>query len=286
VAEIHHHHAHIASVMAEHGVPQHDRVIGLAFDGSGYGADGTVWGGEVLVAGYTHCSRVGHLSAVPLPGGDATIRRPYRAALAHLRAAGIEWVEDLHPVRGVSGEERAVLEHRLAGAVGCVLTSSMGRLFDAVSSILGFCQEARYEAEAALCLQWAAEQALEQGTPPPVYRFEVRDCVFDPGPVLRALVADLRRGVDRAAMAAGFHAAVARVVGQVAEEQRAITGIGVVALSGGVFQNTVLLGQARRELEARHFRTLTHRLVPPNDGGLALGQAVIAGARAETVDSA
>ncbi len=163
VAEIHHHHAHIASVMAEHGVPQHDRVIGLAFDGSGYGADGTVWGGEVLVAGYTHCVRGGHLSAVPLPGGDATIRRPYRAALAHLRAAGIEWAEDLHPVRGVSEEERTVMEHRLAGAVGCVLTSSMGRLFDAVSSILGFCQEARYEAEAALCLQWAAEHDVGTG---------------------------------------------------------------------------------------------------------------------------
>ena len=280
MAEVQHHHAHIASVMAEHGVPAHARVIGIAFDGTGFGTDGTIWGGEILLAGYAEFARVGHLKTVPLPGGDAAVRRPCRAALAHLWAAGIEWSKDLPPARAVSAEERAVLGRQLEHGTGCVATSSMGRLFDAVSSLLGLRHEASYEAEAALCLQWAAEEVLGLGVSAQRYRFDLTRGEFDPSPVLRALVADLRRGVDTGAMAAGFHAAVARVVGDVAEQQRARTGIGVVALSGGVFQNTLLLGHARRELEARQFGVLTHRAVPPNDGGLALGQAAIAGSRA------
>ncbi|MFZ0249712.1 MAG: carbamoyltransferase HypF [Acidimicrobiales bacterium] len=280
VVEIQHHHAHIASVMAEHGVPAGARVIGLAFDGTGFGTDGTIWGGEVLVAAYTDFVRVGHLATIALPGGDAAVRRPYRTALAHLRAAGLEWAQDLPPVGAAPPAERAVLQSQLEGVSGCVETSSMGRLFDAVSSLLGLCHEARYEAEAALRLQWAAAAALDRGLPVPSYRFETTDCEFDPSPVFHALAADLRSGADTGAMAAGFHGAVARVVRDVAVEQRERTGIGVVALSGGVFQNALLLGQARRCLEARRFRVLTHRVVPPNDGGLALGQAAIAGARA------
>jgi hydrogenase maturation protein HypF len=283
VAEVQHHHAHIASVMAEHGVPAHARVIGIAFDGTGFGTDGTIWGGEILVAGYAEFARVGHLKTVPLPGGDAAVRRPCRAALTHLWAAGIEWAEDLPPVGVVSAEERTVLGHQLERGTGCVATSSMGRLFDAVSSLLGLRHEASYEAEAALCLQWAAEEALGVGVSTQRYRFDLTEGDFDPSPVLRALVADLRRGVGMGAMAAGFHAAVAHVVADVAEYQRARTGIDVVALSGGVFQNTLLLDLARRELEARHFAVLTHQVVPPNDGGLALGQVAIAGSRAAAV---
>jgi hydrogenase maturation protein HypF len=280
VAEVQHHHAHIASLMAEHGVPAHARVIGIAFDGTGFGTDGTIWGGEILLAGYAEFARVGHLKTVPLPGGDAAVRHPCRAALAHLWAAGIEWTKDLPPVGAVSAAERAVLGRQLEHGTGCMPTSSMGRLFDAVSSLLGLRHEANYEAEAALALQWTAEEALGLGVSAQRYRFDLTKGEFDPSPVLRALVADLRRGVGTGAMAAGFHAAVAHVVGDVAELQRARTGIGVVALSGGVFQNTLLLGLARRALEARQFGVLTHRTVPPNDGGLALGQAAIAGSRA------
>ncbi len=280
VAEVQHHHAHIASVMAENGVPAGRRVIGIAFDGTGFGTDGTIWGGEVLVAGYGDFVRVGHLKSLPLPGGDAAIRRPCRTALAHLWAAGIEWAEDLPPASAVSTEERAVLARQLERDIGCVATSSMGRLFDAVSSLLGLRHQATYEAEAALCLQWAAEEALGGGLPALAYRFDLTGAELDPSPVLRALVDDLRRGADTGAMAGGFHAAVARVIGDAAERQRVRAGIDVVALSGGVFQNVLLLGLARRELEARHFHVLTHRVVPPNDGGLALGQAAIAGFRA------
>ena len=275
VAEVQHHHAHIASVMAEHGVAPGRRVIGIAFDGTGFGADGTIWGGEVLVAGYDGFDRVGHLRRVPLPGGDAAIRRPCRVALAHLWAAGIEWAHDVPAVAAVPPEERAVLVRQLESGTGCVATSSMGRLFDAVSSLLGLRHEATYEAQAAMELQWAAQDAAAGASRP--YRFDLRGDELDPSPVLRALVADRRAGVDTGAIAAGFHAAVARLIGDVAALEHARTGIDVVALSGGVFQNALLLGLARRELETRHFEVLTHRVVPPNDGGLALGQAAVAG---------
>ncbi len=279
VAEVQHHHAHIASVMVENGVPAGRPVIGIAFDGTGFGTDDTIWGGEVLVAGYERFERVGHLKTVPLPGGDAAVRQPCRTALAHLRAAGIEWAEDLPPVGAVPAQERAVLARQLESGTGCVTTSSMGRLFDAVSSLLGLRHQATYEAEAALSLQWAAEEAFDEDVPTPPYRFDLTGTELDPSPVLRELVADLRRGAGTGAMAAGFHGAVAHVIGDAAERQRVRKGIDVVALSGGVFQNALLLGLARRELEARDFRVLTHRIVPPNDGGLALGQAAIAGSR-------
>ena len=285
VSEVQHHHAHIASVMAEHGVPVGQRVIGIAFDGTGFGTDGTIWGGEVLVAGYGDFERVGHLTSVPLPGGDAAIRRPCRTAVAHLWAAGIEWGEDLPPVSAVPTKERAVLARQLERGIGCVATSSMGRLFDAVSSLLGLRHEATYEAEAALYLQWAAEKALDLGVPSLEYHFDLTGTELDPTPVLRAMVEDLRRGADTAAMAAGFHRAVARAIANAADGQRMRVGIDLVALSGGVFQNALLLGLARRELEARNFEVLTHRVVPPNDGGLALGQAAIAGYRAAAVET-
>jgi hydrogenase maturation protein HypF len=282
LAEVQHHHAHVASVMAEHGVPLGQRVIGVAFDGTGYGGDdGTVWGSEILVAGYRDAERVGSLAPVALPGGDAAIRRPCRVALAHLWAAGIEWSDDLAPVGALEPDGRAVLARQLSRAVGCVLTSSMGRLFDAMSSVLGLCHTAGYEAQAAMQLQWAAEAALahDPGSVPP-YRFAMNGRELQPAPVLRAVVADQRAGLDAGVMAAGFHVAVARAVGDAVAAVRDRTGIEVVALSGGVFQNTLLLALARRELAARGFNVLTHRQLPPNDGGLALGQAAVAAARA------
>ena len=300
VAEVQHHHAHVASVMAEHGAPAGDRVVGFAFDGTGYGSDGTIWGGEILVAGYDDFTRVGHLRTVPLPGGDAAIRRPCRVALAHLWAAGIEWSEDLPPVAAVAPAERGILRRQFESGTGCVPTSSMGRLFDAVSSLLGFSHEVSYEAQAAMELQWAAEatmaaMAAAPGTAAPsgAGSLDLSACDFgldgdelDPAPLLRALVAGRRAGAQPGTLAAAFHDAVARAVGQAAARHAARTGLGTVALSGGVFQNTLLLRLVQEELEARQLRVLTHRQLPPNDGGLALGQAVVAGARRARVPGA
>jgi hydrogenase maturation protein HypF len=276
---VHHHHAHIAAVMVEHGVPADERVIGFAFDGTGYGDDGAIWGGEVLVAGYGTFERPAHLRYVPLPGGDAAIRKPYRVALAHLRSAGIAWTTDLPPARHASATERQVLERQLERDVHCVPTSSMGRLFDAVSSLLGLRHVATYEAQAALDLEWAAREHVAGARP---YRFEIADGEIDPTPVLEALVDDHRSGCPIGAMAAGFHLAVARMIGETADRLRAICGIERVALAGGVFQNELLLHLARRELAHRNLGVLIHRLVPPNDGGLALGQAAVAGFRRAT----
>jgi hydrogenase maturation protein HypF len=271
---VQHHHAHIASVMAEHGVDPEARVIGFAFDGTGYGTDGAIWGGEVLIAGYDGFDRVAHLRYVPLPGGDATVRKPYRAALAHLWAAGLEWSPGLPPVQRAPTEELAVLRRQLERNVSSVLTSSMGRLFDAVSSLLGVRHLACYEAQAAIELEWIATPDVAR---PRDYRFDLGDEQIDPAPVLAALVDDLHQGCPIGPMAAGFHMAVARLIADQAERLHQETGIEQVALSGGVFQNTLLLRLTRTQLTARGLPVLTHRLVPPNDGGLALGQAAVAG---------
>jgi hydrogenase maturation protein HypF len=260
--------------MVEHGVPAGERVIGFAFDGTGYGADGAVWGGEVLIAGYDGFARAAHLRYVPMPGGDGTVRKPYRAALAHLWAAGVEWAEDLAPVRAAAASEQRALRHQLEADVNCVATSSMGRLFDAVSSLLGVRHSAVYEAQAAMELEWIATDHVDEARP---YEFAVIGDEIDAAPVLRAIVADARRGCPVGAMAAGFHLAVARLIAETGDELRQRTGIERVALSGGVFQNALLLRMTRTALAAHHLPVITHRLVPPNDGGLALGQAAVAG---------
>ena len=274
---VQHHHAHIAAVMAEHGLAGDAPVIGIAFDGTGYGTDGAVWGGEVLLADYKGFTRAAHLSYVPLAGGDTSVRRPYRMALAHLRAAGVAWASDLPPVNACPGTERRVLLHQLETGLGCAPTSSMGRLFDAVSSLAGVRHVADYEAQAAIELEGIARDQGDCGA----YEFGLRGegpAVADAAPVVRAVVADLRDGVPAAVIAARFHAAVASLVVDLAVTCRTATGIGTVTLSGGVFANALLLSMTRNRLQDREFTVLCHRYVPPNDGGLALGQVLVASA--------
>jgi hydrogenase maturation protein HypF len=273
VVLVQHHHAHIASLMAEHGLGIDEQVLGFAFDGTGLGTDGSIWGGEVMVAGYGDFERVSHLRTTPLPGGDTAVRRPYRVALAHLWAAGIAWDGDLAPVLHAPEVERTVLARQLERNVQCVPTSSMGRLFDAVSSLLGVQHVASYEAQAAVELEWMADASTEQRE----YRFDITPDDFDPAPVLRAIVADARRGIAVPDMAAGFHRAVAALIAEQSRALCAATGVDTVALSGGVFQNVHLVRLVREALTTDRLRVLTHRVVPPNDGGLALGQAAIAG---------
>ena len=273
---VQHHHAHIAAAMVEHGLTAGERVIGFAFDGTGYGSDGAIWGGEVLVAGYEGFVRASHLRYVPLPGGDAAIHKPYRAALAHLWAAGIEWAPGLPAVEAAGPAECRVVSRQLERGIYCTPTSSMGRLFDAVSSLVGLRHTASYEAQAAIDLEVAAAGHLDSGRR---YRFESVGEEIDPAPVLRAIVADLGGGSPPGEIAAAFHRAVAGIIAETADRLREKTGLERVALSGGVFQNVLLVRLARAELRHRHFEVLTHRLVPPNDGGLALGQIAVAGRR-------
>lgn len=276
VRTVQHHHAHVASVMGEHGLGSDETVIGVAFDGTGYGTDGAIWGGEVLVAGYKSFRRAAQLAYVPLAGGDASVLRPYRMALAHLWAAGIPWSEDIPAVAACGETERGVLAHQLSTGLGCVSTSSMGRLFDAVSSLVGVRHTVDYEAEAAIELESLA-RSVPEAVP---YRFAVTapdggPVLADPAPVLRAVVDDVRRGAPAAEIAAHFHAGVATLVVDLADHERRQTRLDVVVLAGGVFQNALLLDSSTRLLEAWGFTVLRPRLLPPHDGGIALGQILV-----------
>ena len=274
VHSVQHHHAHIAAVMAEHGLDGAQRVLGFAFDGTGYGPDGAIWGGEMLLADYKGYQRLAQLKYVPLAGGDVSVLRPYRMALSHLWAAGLGWDDDLPSVRACPDDERRILQHQLETGLGCAPTSSMGRLFDAVASLAGVRQTVAYEAQAAIELEGMSRD-FDSGTTP--YAFAVdtdqTPAVIDPAPVLAAVVSDVHAGVGPGVIGARFHRAVAALVVELAA---AVTsGRHTVALSGGVFQNALLLRQVSRALRERGFEVITHRLVPPNDGGLALGQLLV-----------
>ncbi len=279
VRTVQHHHAHVAAVMAEHGLDGSAPVVGIAFDGTGYGTDGAVWGGEVLICDYKGFERFGHLGYVWLAGGDATVHRPYRMALAHLSAAGIAWDEDLLPVQACPAAERDVLAHQLATGFGCVPTSSVGRLFDAVAALTGMRQVVDYEAQAAIELEAhaRAEPAAVEGYSLGLSDANVDGCplVLDAAPLVRSVVADVRAGVSTGVVSGRLHAGLAAMVRDIAHRVRERNGLETVALTGGVFQNALLLSSSRRLLRADGFRVLTHRHVPPNDGGLALGQVLV-----------
>jgi hydrogenase maturation protein HypF len=273
---VQHHHAHVVSLLAEHGRIG-EPIVGVSFDGTGYGCDQTIWGGEILTLGTDshRFVRAGHLMPVPLPGGDAAVRNPWRMALSQLWMAGIEWAPELAPVAAATPDELRLTRSQLESGTGCVPCSSMGRLFDAVASLLGVRHRIDYEGQAAIELEALAESALSiPDELRPSLRLAVRDDgVIDPSAMVRAMVSGLSAGTPPAELAAAFHqaiaVAVAEVVAQVAGAVR------LVGLTGGVFQNVLLLQACRTRLQRAGFEVLTHHTVPPNDGGLALGQAVI-----------
>lgn len=271
---VQHHHAHVASLLAEHGMLG-EPIIGVAFDGTGYGCDDTVWGGEILRLGHDshRFTRVGHLAAVPLAGGDAAVRNPWRAALAHLWHARVPWLAELSPVCAATPAELRLLRTQFATGRGCVSTSSMGRLFDAVASILDVRQHIDYEGQAAIELEVLAASAdVSENIP---LRMAVgSDGVMDPAPMISTMVRALCDGARCDGLALAFHRAVARAVSEVVHQ--VVGSTSTIGLTGGVFQNVLLLQSCRRLLEDDGFTVLTHRVVPPNDGGLALGQAAIA----------
>jgi hydrogenase maturation protein HypF len=277
---VQHHHAHLAAAMAEHGLRGDRPVIGVAFDGTGYGSDGAIWGGEFLIADYRGFERAAHLAYLPLPGGDAAARNPYRTALSYLRRAGIEWADDLAPVSAAGQAERGAIARQIESGLNTPLTSSMGRLFDAVASIAGVRQSVNYEGQAAIELEALADPAENGG-----YRFEVQPQSGDvmrktysvsAVPVIRSVVEDRRAGAAASTISARFHNALAAMLRDVCILIRNERDLNEVALSGGVFQNVTLLRRTLELLRSTGFTIYTHRLVPPNDGGLALGQAAVA----------
>ena len=277
VGKVQHHHAHIASAMAENGHDGSERVIGFAFDGTGYGDDGAVWGGEVLVADYDGYERAAHLRYVALPGGDAGVRNPCRMALSHLRSAGVAWDPALPSVAACTPTERDVLARQLDSGLHCAPTSSMGRLFDAVSSLAGVCHRTAYEAEAAMRFEGLARDAIDDCERP--YAFAVRGAEADARPVIAAAAADVLAGVGAPVVAARFHLAVVALVADLAATLRTRSRLDTVALSGGVFLNVLLTSLCTQRLQRDGFRVLRHRLVPPSDAGISLGQLVVAARR-------
>ncbi|MBY0442599.1 MAG: carbamoyltransferase HypF [Mycobacteriaceae bacterium] len=279
---VQHHHAHVAAVMAEHGLDNAHKVVGFVFDGTGYGSDGAIWGGEVMLADYHGYQRLARLKYVPLAGGDTSVWRPYRMALAQLWAAGLRWDTDLAPTAACPPDERRVLAHQFETGVGCVPTSSMGRLFDAVSALIGVRQVVTYEAQAAIELE-GLSRGVACGARK--YLFDVggdtgvggsAPIIVDPAPLLMAIIDDLRAGISAQVIGARFHHAIAGLVVELAE--RVAVSATTVVLSGGVFQNVLLLQITRKNLQSKGFKVLTHRYVPPNDGGIALGQIMVGNA--------
>jgi hydrogenase maturation protein HypF len=273
---VQHHHAHVAACMTEHAL--RGPVIGVAFDGTGYGTDGAIWGGEFLVADYAGFERAAHWGYVPMPGGDRAAREPFRMALAHLLRAFGEWDPRWLPVEESSEDERRMIRWQIERDVNAPLTSSVGRLFDAVASLVGARHRARYEAQAAMELEALAGGIIGDASYP-LAMTPGAPLVIEPSSVIRAVVRDLAAGTPRPVIAARFHATVAEAIVQVCGRLRRTTGLSRVVLSGGVFQNVTLLTAACHGLGAAGFEVATHHLVPPNDGGLALGQAAVARAR-------
>jgi len=276
---VQHHHAHIASCMAEHGLD--GEVLGVAWDGAGYGTDGQVWGGEFLVAGYERFNRFAHLRPFRLLGGEAAMREPKKSAAAVLwEMIGEQMSAYRLPSWKTAGNEREQFAALLRSGMASPWTTSMGRLFDAVASLIGLCHRTSFEGQAAMAVEFAAVRAQSYGeNVGSGYSMDLLESdapggsqTLDWRPTIQAILEDLGKGVRPEHIAVRFHSGLAAGLVRVAQA----AGLPRVVLSGGCFQNGLLLSLARQRLEEAGFAVYSHRLVPPNDGGLSLGQAVVA----------
>jgi len=270
---VQHHHAHVVSAMAENGLD--GEVIGVALDGTGFGDDGTIWGGEFLRADLRDFKRAAHLKQVPMPGGSMAIKEPWRMALAYLfeafggRAMDLDWVKRRDP------RTCGILKRMIEQRVNSPRTSSMGRLFDAVSSLLSIRDTVNYEGQAAIELEMAADAEVNEEYPFKIQETR-RPMIVDPVEMVQGIVQDLISGCPRSFISGKFHRTMARLVVETCRRIRLESGLDRVVLSGGVFQNTLLLEWVLHGLKQAGFEVYTHHLVPTNDGGISLGQAVIA----------
>ena len=275
---VQHHHAHIASCLADNGYE--GPAIGVAFDGTGYGTDGKIWGGEFMVADYQGFKRAGQFEYLPLPGGSAAIKKPYRTALGYMLAlpgnstphSGMDFL------KGISSDEIDLVKRQVETGLNTPLTSSMGRLFDAVSAMAGIRTAIDYEAQAAIEMEaQACDAAGEKGLYPFSITGDQNYAIIRLRELLAAVAADVLSGCRAATVSMRFHNTIAAMTRDTCLKIQAQSGLGTVALSGGCFQNRLLLGKVTALLGRSGFKVLTHRNVPANDGGISLGQAVIAG---------
>jgi hydrogenase maturation protein HypF len=283
IQQIQHHHAHIAACMADNNLNGDRPVIGVSFDGTGYGDDGAIWGGEFLLADYSGYQRFAHLEYTPLPGGDAAIRKPARIALAHLWKAGIDWDEALPPVNYLCGDEMTLLHSMLENDINCPRTSSVGRLFDAVAALSGVRGEVNYEGQAAIEFEALANPDLSEAYPFDIQKSGTRNkglatnpLSLFPDPLFHEVIVDLHNGTPLHTISAKFHNGVAKIIVEICQIMHREFKVSEVALSGGVWQNMTLLKKTISLLERADFTVYFHHQVPANDGGLALGQAAIA----------
>ncbi|MDD5457555.1 MAG: carbamoyltransferase HypF, partial [Candidatus Margulisbacteria bacterium] len=292
---VQHHYAHIASCLAEHGL--RENVIGISLDGTGLGADGNIWGGEFLTADLQGFERLAHLDYVQTPGGELAIKEPWRMAVAYLyHSYGKDFLKlNIPVVNKIKMQKIDAILTMMDKNINCPLTSSMGRLFDAVSALLGICLESRYEAEAAMLLEAEMNQARgseggrmkEEGRREKeegrggrigeVYSYQLGNTI-DLRPMIKAIVEDLQRGVENAFISLKFHNTVIKMIIKVAKKIRRDTAINKIVLSGGCFQNRYLLENTEIGLKKEKFEVYSHELVPTNDGGIALGQIAIGAA--------
>lgn len=275
LVHVQHHHAHIAACLADNGLPN-EPVIGLAYDGTGYGPDGAIWGGEILIADYARYERLGHLEYLPLPGGDSAIRHPWRIAIGYAHALGL-CLGRLPFLTYLDPQAVSVVRTQVERKLNAPLTSSLGRLFDAVAALAGVRLDVTYEAQAAIELEVLARPHADHAAAFP-YTLHEQDGALVIGlqELLAAVVEAAANGQPASEIGARFHATVATFSLEVCRRIRERCGLTTVALSGGVWQNQLLLTLTRRLLLADGFRVYVHRQTPPNDGGLALGQAAVA----------
>jgi hydrogenase maturation protein HypF len=274
--QVQHHHAHIVSCMAEHRLE--GAVIGLSFDGTGYGSDGAIWGGEVLVAEAGQFERVAHLAYVPMPGGAAAIKEPWRMAVSYLHAAFGDAFRDLDLplIKQNDPQKLKITVEMIQKNVNCPQTSSLGRLFDSVAAIAGVRNRVNYEGQAAM--EWEMLAADDTDSVYDVEWLAKNPIRIVPAPIIRGVVQDVQNGLSVGEISIKFHKTLIALFSEICAEVRRNCELNRVVLSGGCFQNTILLSGMLRELAARDFEVYAHQRVPTNDGGIALGQAMVAAA--------
>ncbi len=279
---VQHHEAHVASCMADNAVK--GAVIGIAFDGTGFGRDGNVWGGEFFTGSIKGFKRAAHLKYIPMPGGEASIKKPWHMAWSYLyniygmRFKGLK----IDFLRGLDRAKIDLLVQIIDKKINSPLTSSMGRLFDAVSSLLGICYAAEYEGQAAIELEKAIKRQATRDNGQGKYTFRYKDkhgvIVIDWVPVIRGIIKDIQARKGKAEISLKFHNAICAMIKEVCILLRKKYKISKVCLSGGVFQNRYLTSRTKPLLEEEGFKVYSHKKVPAHDGNIALGQAVLAGA--------